>query len=119
MVAVRMNIFRKSKETNRSSNYVWEKRGQNCFICVGFAAVSRPGIRKPWVVMVPRAADENGLSPWGLMADNGGIRNFASAEEAMKEAEAYLDMFRDYHQSYSGDYIDLSCKNFRISGAGT
>nr|WP_295738871.1 hypothetical protein [uncultured Acidocella sp.] len=112
-----MNVFRKINKKNIFSNYVWDKRGQNCFVCVGFAAVSRPGARKPWVVMVPRAADENGLSPWALMADNAGIRNFSSAEDAIKEAEAYLDVFNEYHRSYSGDYIDLSCKNFRISGA--
>lgn len=108
----------KLNKNSSLSNYHWEKRGLNCFVCIGLAEVSRPGVRKPWVVMVRRAPDETGEShPWGLMPENGGIRMFCSAKEAIKVAEAYLDVFNQYHQRYSDDSIDMSEGNIGVAGA--
>ena len=83
----------KLHEHRTSSRYNWEKRGFNCFVCIGQAEVSRPGPTKTWVAMVPRAVDETDGKSWHLVRGAENVRSFKSAKEAMEAAAAYLDVF--------------------------
>lgn len=112
-----MTALRKVSKVSRLSKYIWEKRGRNSFVCLGLAEVSRPGIKKPWVTMVRRAVVPDDVKPWALMEENGKILHFPSAEEAIKAAEAYLEIFNEYQRTYVGNSIDLSHGYTRLSGA--
>ena len=107
----------KSHEHRSSAKYSWEKRGLNCFVCMGHAEVSRPGITKAWVAMVPRAADEADGRSWYLLREGENVRGFKSAKEAMEAVESYLDIFSQYHQRHSGESVDMSDGRMGVSGA--
>lgn len=99
--------------------YPWQKRGPNCFLCIGQAEVSRPKRGQPWVAMVPLTMDGTVPGAWGLLPDGtgNGIRQFPSAEDAMTEAEQYLSIFRQYHQPHTETALDLATGANAISGS--
>ena len=107
----------KSHEYRPLAKCTWEKRGFNCFICVGQAEVSRPGLTKAWVAMVPQAVDETDGRSWHLLQESENIRSFKSAKEAMKAVESYLAIFNQYHRHHSGESIDMSDGTKGVSGA--
>lgn len=98
--------------------YTWEKRGLNYFVCIGHAEVSRPGITKSWVAMVPCTVDETDGRSWHLLREGETVRGFTSAKEAMAAAESYLEIFSQYHTQHSGELVDMSHGEMGISGSG-
>lgn len=112
-----MTTLRKPHRNKSLDKYTWDKRSLNCFVCIGQAEVSRPRPGRTWVAMVPRSTDDAGGKSWSLMPDSEGIKSFRSAKEAMEAVEAYLDVFNQYHQPYSGGSIDMSEGNIGVAGA--
>ena len=110
--------MKKYAENEPAARYIWEKRGLNYFVCIGQAEVSRPRLGKPWVVLIPRIIiGETGGKSWGLLSEGDGARSFRSVKEAMESAELYLDLFNQYHETHSSEWVDISAGNIGISGA--
>ena len=69
--------------------------------------------------MIPLAMDGAVPGVWGLMRDHAGdgIRQFASAKEAMAAAEHYLSICVQYHQPGRGEALDPAAGAGGVSGS--